>query len=365
MKFFLLLFCLALPVVGKAFVVTDLSGRQVTFKQAPKNIMLSEGRMLYLVMALQPNKVDHNIVAMADDLQKADIDTWSKVTQLFPQLLNKPVIASPATGQFNVEQAFILNTDLVLFSLSQLNNLKQSQSLKQLDALGIDYLFIDYRLNIAEYLIPSMLILGQVFEQTEQAIKFQLFVEKQQATVAQVLNKISIKKPLLLIERAAGINGETCCRVFGQASFGEFAQSAGANNWGSLKTSGVSVDLNPEALLVEEFDVVIATSGNWTHKKQSIAPALGYLAQPTQVKMGVNALVNRKGWQSMKAIQEKDFYVIWHQFYNHPGYFVAVQQMAKWLHPDLFSDLNPAQTWADYHQQFMPFPLQGIFWSKL
>lgn len=109
MKFFLLLFCLALPVVGKAFVVTDLSGRQVTFKQAPKNIMLSEGRMLYLVMALQPNKVDHNIVAMADDLQKADIDTWSKVTQLFPQLLNKPVIASPATGQFNVEQALLLS----------------------------------------------------------------------------------------------------------------------------------------------------------------------------------------------------------------------------------------------------------------
>jgi iron complex transport system substrate-binding protein len=167
------------------------------------------------------------------------------------------------------------------------------------------------------------------------------------------------------MERVAGINGQTCCRVFGQVNFGEFVDIAGGTNWGSTKTSGISLDINPETLVVENFDVVIASSGNWSHKKQSISPALGYLADPDKIQTGLHALANRQGWQQMPAIQNQQLYVIWHQFYNHPGYIVAVQQMAKWLHPALFKDLNPLHTWQAYHQQFMPFPLQGIFWEQL
>jgi iron complex transport system substrate-binding protein len=179
MKAFLLLLCLALPIMGKAFVVTDLSGRQVTFQKQPQKIMLSEGRMLYLFMALQPKHVDNKIVAMADDLKKADTDTWSKVTQLFPRLLTIPIIASPATGQFSAEQAFSLRTDLVLFSLSQLSNLKRSNTLQHLDALNINSLFIDYRANLTEHLLPTMALLGPIFGQQEQALKFQQFIQKQ------------------------------------------------------------------------------------------------------------------------------------------------------------------------------------------
>ena len=365
MRHFLLLLCLALPIVGKAFVVTDLSGRQVTFKQAPQNIMLSEGRMLYLVMALQPQKVDNKIIAMADDLKKADTDTWLKITKLFPRLLDIPFIASPATGQFSVEQAFSLNTDLVLFSLKQLTNLQESNTLQQLELLGINYLFIDYRANLNEHLLPSMQLLGDVFQQQQQALKFQHFVQKQRNIVSERLASYKAEKPLVLMERAAGINGQTCCRIFGQVNFGEFVNLAGGTNWGSTKTSGVSVDINPESLVVEDFQVVIASSGNWSHKKQSISPPLGYLSQPKKVKTGLQALAKRQGWPQMQAVKNKQLYVIWHQFYNHPGYIVAVQQMAKWLHPQLFSDLNPMQTWQEYHQQFMPFPLQGTFWSQL
>jgi iron complex transport system substrate-binding protein len=31
-----------------------------------------------------------------------------------------------------------------------------------------------------------------------------------------------------------------------------------------------------------------------------------------------------------------------------------VQWIAKWLHPDLFADLDPDATFAEYHRRFLP-----------
>jgi len=67
----------------------------------------------------------------------------------------------------------------------------------------------------------------------------------------------------------------------------------------------------------------------------------------------------------MEVVKDKKMYVIWHQFYNHPGYFVAIQVLAKWIHPELFDELDPEKVWKEYHRQFMPFEYSGIFWSKL
>ncbi|CED59117.1 iron ABC transporter, substrate binding protein [Moritella viscosa] len=365
MRLLILLIFLVLPSVGRAVVVSDLSGRQVIFDQPPKNIILSEGRMMYLVMALQPQNPGHSIRAMADDLAKADQDTWQKLTELYPSFLNKPTVASPSTGQFDVEQAFSLNADLVIFSLNYQESLQQSETLNRLDALSIPYLFIDYRHDLSRNLLPSMNILGKVLGREAQAQKFSNFVQKQLNIVEQRLAENKHQQPLVLLERAAGINGPVCCRVFGQANFGAFAEMAGGKNWGSSKTSGVSVDLNSETLLVEDFDIIIATTGNWSHKKQSISPPLGYSAEQTLVDSGMKALVQRTGWSQMPVVKNKKVYVIWHQFYNHPGYFVAIQMMAKWMHPSLFTDLNPEQVWQEYHQQFMPFQSSGIFWSQL
>jgi len=365
MRSLIILLFLFVSSLSQAFVVVDLSGRQVEFKKVPKKIILSEGRMMYLVMALQPTTPDRNILALANDMERADPDTWGKLTALYPSFLKKPMVATPSTGQFDAERAFSLDADLVLFSLNYKDSLQQSETLNRLDALSIPYLFIDYRHDLSKHLLPSMKILGQVLDKQKQAEKFTHFVQHQLDIVTDRLAQNEDKKPLVLMERAAGINGPVCCRVFGQTNFGAFAKLAGGDNWGSRKTTGVSVDLNPEVLLEDDFDIIIATSGNWTHKKQSIAPPLGYSAGKEQVKTGIDALVNRTGWQQMRAVKDKKFYVIWHQFYNHPGYFVAIQVMAKWMHPDLFKDLDPEAVWKEYHRQFLPFEYSGIFWSKL
>ncbi|MEY4561097.1 MAG: hypothetical protein RLZZ618_374, partial [Pseudomonadota bacterium] len=44
---------------------------------------------------------------------------------------------------------------------------------------------------------------------------------------------------------------------------------------------------------------------------------------------------------------------------------VAVQAMAKWLHPTLFADLDPRQTLQEMHTRFQPIELQGEYWTRV
>jgi iron complex transport system substrate-binding protein len=40
-----------------------------------------------------------------------------------------------------------------------------------------------------------------------------------------------------------------------------------------------------------------------------------------------------------------------------------VQVLAKWLHPELFSDLDPRHTRVQFYDRFMPFPMSGVLFT--
>ncbi|MEP4806198.1 MAG: ABC transporter substrate-binding protein, partial [Hyphomicrobiales bacterium] len=79
----------------------------------------------------------------------------------------------------------------------------------------------------------------------------------------------------------------------------------------------------------------------------------------------LSALASRNGFKDLKAVQTKRFHSIYHQFYNSPYHFVALQAIAKWIHPEEFSDLDPTATFAELHDRFLPFAPSGQFWATL
>ena len=56
---------------------------------------------------------------------------------------------------------------------------------------------------------------------------------------------------------------------------------------------------------------------------------------------------------------------IWHHFYNTPMNVVAVQALARWLHPEELSELDPEQTLETFYREFQPVPLDGRYWITL
>jgi iron complex transport system substrate-binding protein len=119
-------------------------------------------------------------------------------------------------------------------------------------------------------------------------------------------------------------------------------------------------------LIAADPDVLLGTGANWAEARPEVsATLLGYDADPVDNAARIQALANRVGFKDMRAVQDGRMHSIYHQFYNSPYHFIAIQQIAKWLHPDDFADLDPEATLATLHTRFMPFETDGLFWVSL
>lgn len=75
--------------------------------------------------------------------------------------------------------------------------------------------------------------------------------------------------------------------------------------------------------------------------------------------------MTRPAFKGTKAVRTGQVHAIWHQFYNNPYQFVAIQRIAKWLHPELFADLDPEATFRTLHERFLPVPYEPGYWISL
>ena len=75
--------------------------------------------------------------------------------------------------------------------------------------------------------------------------------------------------------------------------------------------------------------------------------------------------MRRPAYRTLRAVKARQVHAIWHPFYDNPYYFIALQRVAKWLHPELFADLDPRATLQTMFTQFQPIPLTGVYWTSL
>ena len=75
-----------------------------------------------------------------------------------------------------------------------------------------------------------------------------------------------------------------------------------------------------------------------------------------QARAKLEGFMGRPAYTGIAAQRGRHFHAIWHQFYNSPYQFVAVQHLARWFHPELFADLNPDATFRELHERVLPVP---------
>jgi iron complex transport system substrate-binding protein len=54
-----------------------------------------------------------------------------------------------------------------------------------------------------------------------------------------------------------------------------------------------------------------------------------------------------------------------HHLLNSPLDILAVEALARWIHPELFPDVDPARTLGEINTQFLAVPLEGTNWITL
>jgi iron complex transport system substrate-binding protein len=347
--------------------VTDLAGRTVEVPHGAKKVILGEGRMFYATVVLDKEHPFSQLAAIGDDLPKFDPDTWNKYLARFPDAKDVPMIGAAASSDFSVEKALDLDVDVLVVTLGFYDKIKESGIIDTLEKAGVPTVFVDFRERPTQNTVPSVLLLGRIFGKEAAAQEFADFYMAQMRRVYNVANRLKMdERPLVFAEQAAGLDPAKCCRSFGNFNFGEFVSEAGGMNWGSKFFSGNGGEVNPEKIIVDDPDYLLVTGANWSNSNPgNKAVWLGYEMTEEKAREQLKGLTERPGFPELKAVKENHVMAVYHQFYQSPYHFVAVQALAKWLHPDKFADLDPQATFEELHKRFLPIDVSGVFWTEL
>ena len=353
--------------LAETITVTDIAGRTVEVEKDPQKIVLGEGRMIYTLALLDQDDPFSRVVGWKDDMIKYDPDAYRKYLADFPAAASLPNFGSPYAGEWNLEAVISLGTELVLMNLGNLLKAQESGILDKLEEAGVATVFVDFRQDPTQNTVPSIQLLGRIFDKRDEADAFTDFYQRQMKQIYARVSAIPAdERPVVFIENAAGYNPDNCCRTYGAANLGRLVDLAGGRNWGSMKFPGFSTSVSLEAIFADDPSVIIGTGANWSEANPAtMAVLFGYEATAELVQERLSGLAAREGWSDLSAVQNGRFHSVYHQFYNSPYHFVAMQAFAKWIHPELFEDVDPSATMQELHDTFLPIEYSGVFWGTL
>jgi iron complex transport system substrate-binding protein len=336
--------------------VTDLAGRRVTLRAPVRRVILGEGRQLYLVAALDTDDPLQRLVGWRPDLAQADPDTHAQYVAAFPKLAELPVFGRVEDGGFDVEQAIALQPDVVILNLDHQRAADDARLIDKLAAAGIAVVYIDFRHRPVENTEPTLRLLGTLLDRSERAEALIAFSAAQLRRVTDVIAAQQPVRPRVFIERIGGYSPD-CCLTFGDENFGRYVEMAGGQNIARALLPGTFGQLNPEQVLAADPQHVVVTSANW----EAYVPGghwigVGPGADLHEAARKLQGFTQRPAYTGIAAQRGRRFHAIWHQFYNSPYQFVAVQHLARWFHPELFADLDPDAAFRELHERFLPVP---------
>ena len=353
------------PAFAEKVTVKDVTGRDVEVNVPVKHVILGEGRQIYFLAALDKNNPFEHVVGWRDDLPKADPETYEAYLAKYPDIAKLPKFGGMKDGTFDIEQAVALKPDVILMNIDAKTATEEAGYIEKLGKVGIPLVYVDFREKPMENTEPSMRLMGKLMGKEEVAEDFIKFRSDSIKRVTDVLEKENPKKPVVFVERAGGYSDD-CCMSFGNENFGKMVEIAGGINMAKDIIPGTFGTVNPEQIIASNPDQIIITGGKWdAYVPGGNWVGVGYGADLKEARRKLEALTKRPGFTGVKAVENGNVHAIWHQFYNNPYQFVAIQEIAKWLHPDLFKDLDPEATFKELHERFLPLEYKPGYFVSL
>lgn len=342
--------------------ITDVTGRVVEVDVPVERVILGEGRQVYFTAVLDRANPFERIVGWRDDMSKADPETYAAYLEKFPEIAGLPTFGGMKDGTFDVEQAASLSPDVVLMNVDAKAATEEAGYTETLAKLGIPVVYVDFREDAMKNTEPSLRVMGQLLGKEAEAEDFIGWRAEQMARVTDVIAAENPARPVVFVERAGGYSDD-CCMSFGNENFGKMVEIAGGKNFASDLIPGTFGTVNPEAIVAANPEVVIITGGNWgAYVPGGAWVGLGPGNDMIEARRKLAALAKRPAYSQTQAVKNGRVHAIWHQFYNSPYQFVAIQEIAKWLHPELFADLDAEATLKALHERFLPLPYEPGYW---
>lgn len=341
--------------------VTDIAGRSVSIELPVKRLVISEGRYIPLLSLLRPENPVKGVVGMMSPLSWTHPDIERQLFEQFPEAANIPLFGGRNEDSISVEKIIDLAPDLAVFGLNDHGpGAKNAELIDQLTAAGTKIVFIDFRSDPLNNTLPSIKILGQLLGVEKRAEEYSAFYQQR---FDMIRDRIATtrERPTVFLQAHPG--RFECCWGMADGMLGPFVGIAGGLNIADAIAPGPTAQHTAEFLLTENPDVWIGTaSGVYTEFVEGADPvALGPGMTRETASESLDRYMSAPEFAALDAVRNGRAHSIWHNFYNSPFNIIALEAFAKWIHPELFADVDPAETLAEIYDRWLPFELNGVF----
>ncbi|WP_417837481.1 ABC transporter substrate-binding protein [Thalassospira tepidiphila] len=353
---------------GETVTLTDIAGREVTVEVPVKHMILGEGRFLPSIGILDPENPVRWIAGMMGDFKSLDPASFAQYREKFPEIDDIPLVGRQNEETFSVEKAVTVEPDVAIFGMSGGHGPGSTshEVLSVMGAADIPVVMIDFRAKPFENTPKSIRLLGKLMGKEEQAEAFVKFYEENLRKVTSRATETT-EKPSVFLESRVGL-AENCCEAMGNEMIGKFVTLAGGENIFAETIPGVISQISVEQVIFTDPDVYITTaigSSGLDAETNARRIVLGANTNADQARVSLAHSMERTGLPLLSAVKNRKVYSVWHHIYNNPINVFALQAMAKWLHPDIYADLDPDAELATFFEHFQAVDLNGVYWIGL
>lgn len=339
-----------------AQTVTDLRGRTVSVPDNINTLAIDDGRFLLALALIDPNPVSR-LAAWPKDINRLGEAYYQDLAEAFPAIKSLPLVSSSAEG-FDMESMLAADPDVAVVSLSRGPSDAQ---VAMLEASGIPVVFIDFFIDPFNHQVPSLKLLASLTGNQQQAQDYLALRKQHLAQISQRLDT-QYTQPTVFMEAHAGIT-QDCCFSPGTGGVGDYIEFVGGHNIGADVLTKASGKLNLEYIIASDPDVYIATGGPALAKTGGLVLGGGY--SQSEAQAALTKVASRHGIAELSAVRQGRVHGLAHQLLNSPLDIVAVEALAKWLHPKRFADIDPANTLNIINERFLAVPYHGTGWVDL
>lgn len=348
---------LAAPAAAQPVTVIDLAGRTVTLPGPAKRIVLAQGRQLNGLGLIHSDPVSL-LAGWGSDHKRQNPDAYALYAAKFPAIETLPTVGDGSTQDgFSFERAVSLAPDLVILSQSLAGTRHGPGDLvARFESAGITVAVVDFYLQPLRDTVPSLRVLGKLIGRQAQAEEFIRFYEERRERLASRVR--DAERPSVFMHAHAG--GFDCCSSPGKGTFDDFITLAGGRNIAAAILPGASGQISLEQLLAADPAIYVATGGVHLARRGGLVLGLG--VSPEEGARSFATLLASPGIGALSAVRNGRAFGLWQLFNDTPLHIVAIEAMAKWIHPERFGDLDPQATLNEISTRFSAIPLEGTLW---
>ena len=354
----LLLAPLAAPAIAQAqgaVVVTDLTGQEVRLPRPARRIVLTQGRHLPVLALVHPDPLSL-IAGWSADLRQANAPEYAQLRAQAPMVDRIPVFGRGPVDTISFETILTLQPELVLLSRYTAGG----GLAERLRGAGITTAVIDFFADPLADSQRSLAILGALIGRAEQAAAFNAHYRARLDQVASRMRGAEPKVPVLVHTHAGGT---ACCFSPGAGIFTGMVDAAGGRSIGAGILTGQMGQLSLEYILSANPHVYVATGGPFGGPRGGVTMGTG--TTPGQVRESLARVIQSQGLDALPAVKDGRAHALWHGFNDTPAHYLAIEALARWLHPDRMRGIDPDASLAELNEKFLSIRMQGTYWVDL